>query len=66
MFFLEVWDHLEVVVKCVVAPKDNVFNGLVTRAHIRGLKGRYELRFKNMNIACGSGRQRGLGLGKYK
>ena len=43
MFFLEVWDHLEVAVKFVVAPKDIVLNGLVTGAHIRGLKGRVEV-----------------------
>ena len=50
----------------MVAPKDIVLNGLVTRAHIRGLKGHYELRFKNTDIACGSGLQRGLGLDKHK
>jgi hypothetical protein len=35
---LEPWGHLEVVVERVVAPKDTILNGIVTRAHISGSK----------------------------
>jgi hypothetical protein len=36
--FLEPWGHLEVVFECVVAPYNIILGGLVTCAHISGLK----------------------------
>lgn len=32
------WGHLEVVVECVVTPKETILNGFMTDAHISGSK----------------------------